>query len=290
MKDQDTLRRFVFDKLGIRGEWVRLETSWKQAKLRHRYPQWVQQQLGQMLAATTLLSATIKFNGSLILQVQGEGALQTMVAQCTHNREVRGWAKYQAFENRPEILEQLCTNGRLVLTVKSEHAEPYQGIVALQGNNFAEAIENYFKQSEQLLTRLWLFADETCATGLFIQELPDLPKNPLAWERIEMLANTVTKQEMLDLPCEDLLYRLFNEEQVRLFDPESCVFKCTCSEQKVEATLAAMGRAELQDILLEKQEISVNCEFCSQHYQFDPVDVERILSRQTVSFNSTTTH
>jgi molecular chaperone Hsp33 len=187
-------------------------------------------------------------------------------------------------------LESMFGQGRLVLTVDSGNAKPYQGIVPLQGEQLATALESYFEQSEQLNTRLWLFANDTHAAGLLLQELPAQAGDEADWQRIEMLANTITEAELLELDCETLLYRLFHEEKVRLFDAESVEFECSCSRQKIEKTLRAMGKEELEDILKERGGIEVICEFCSEHYQFDKVDVETFLLAEGVNHDSATVH
>jgi molecular chaperone Hsp33 len=177
-------------------------------------------------------------------------------------------------------LEAMFGQGQLVLTVESGNSQPYQGIVPLQGSNLAAALQTYFEQSEQLKTRLWLFANATQAVGLLLQELPTQKHDEDDWAHIEILANTVTEQELLALDCEHLLYRLFNQEKVRLFNPEPVEFSCACSRSRIEKTLFAMGRAELEAILKVQDVIEVNCEFCSEHYYFDKVDVENLLSQQ----------
>jgi molecular chaperone Hsp33 len=276
MSQQDVLRRFLFEELGVRGLWVRLSNSWQTAKQQQQCPDTVQLQLGQALSAVVLLSATIKFNGSMILQAQGDGPLKTLVAQATHDRKIRGLIRSSAVVT-PGSLQEMFGDGRLVLTVDTENAHPYQGIVPLQGRNLAQALETYFAQSEQLNTRLWLFANETHAAGLLLQELPNDNNDKADWERIAMLASTVTEQEMLKLDCEALLYRLFNEEKVRLFDAEPVEFDCSCSRPKIENALRMMGREELESVLKERGHIEVNCEFCNKHYPFDRVDVEQLL-------------
>ena len=154
----------------------------------------------------------------------------------------------------------------------------------------AAAVQTYFEQSEQLNTRLWLFANETSAAGLLIQELPAQNGEYDDWQRIELFANTITEQEALTLDCEELLYKLFNEEHLRLFDAEPVAFQCACSKHRIERTLRAMGREELESILLEFGHIEVDCEFCNEHYHFDCVDVETLLSQETLLNNSETQH
>jgi len=289
MIEQDLLRRFLFEELGVRGEWVKLTNSWQAAKIHQRGSENMQQQLGQALAAVVMLSATVKFKGSMILQAQGDGDIKTLVAQATDQRKIRGLVRGK--ENATEgSLEAMFGQGRLVLTVESENGQPYQGIVPLQGSNLAAALQTYFEQSEQLKTRLWLFANATHAVGLLLQQMPSQENYDDNWEHIEILANTVTERELFDLDCEQLLYRLFHQEKVRLFDPEPVEFNCACSRSNIEKTLFAMGRTELEDILKERDVIEVTCEFCSERYRFDKVDVENILSQKNTANNSETRH
>ncbi len=289
MIEQDLLRRFLFEELGVRGEWVRLTDSWQAAKLHQRGSENVQQQLGQALAAVVMLSATVKFKGSMILQAQGDGDIKTLVAQATDQRKIRGLVRGK--ENvTPDSLESIFGQGRLVLTIESENGSPYQGIVPLQGKNLAAALQTYFEQSEQLKTRLWLFANATHAVGLLLQELPAQAHYETDWEHIEILANTVTEQELFELDCEQLLYRLFNQETVRLFDAEPVEFSCSCSRSKIEEALFAMGRAELEDILTERDNIEASCEFCNEHYCFDKIDIENILSQKNTAPGPETRH
>ncbi len=289
MKEQDCLRRFLFEELGVRGEWVRLENSWQQAKQYQKMSIGVQEQLGQALASVVLLSATIKFDGAMILQAQGDGDLKTLVAQATHDRKIRVLARGEA-NSVASTLPEMMGKGRLVITVEPEQGEPYQGIVSLAGDTLADVITTYFTQSEQLETRVWLFASETHVAGLFIQELPAQESYEADWERISILADTVTKDEMLSLDCEEMLFRLFNEEKVRVFEPEPVVFECGCSQQKIETALISLGRKELDSIFLDREIIEVDCEFCGKQYSFDKVDVENLLSGQPIEKLSKTLH
>lgn len=289
MKEQDCLRRFLFEELGVRGEWVRLQKSWQQTKQHQQLSQMVQEQLGQAIAAAVLLSATIKFDGSMILQAQGNGPLKVLVAQCTHNRKIRGLARSEADVSAGTVSEMMG-EGQLVITVEPKQGEPYQGIVSLQGEALADVISNYFLQSEQLETLVWLFADETQVAGLFIQQLPTQENDEDDWGRISALAKTVTKNEMMTLDCEEMLYRLFNEEKIRLFDTEPVEFECSCSRQKIETTLVSLGREELEEILQERGTVDAGCEFCGVQYSFDKIDVANLLSSPSVEKQSNTRH
>lgn len=287
MSEYDSLQRFLFEDLGIRGELVRLDASWRSVQERHPYPPKVAEQLGQALAATLLLSATIKFQGSLILQAQSGGPIQTLVAQATHHRSLRGLARWQG-EVAGRSLAELFGEGRLVLTIQNEGSEPYQGIVPLEGANLAAALQSYFALSEQLPTRLWLAADGQRATGLFIQELPAQRRSQEDWDRISYLADTVTEAELLKLPRQELLYRLFNEERVRVFESEPVAFRCGCSRERIEGLLAHLAQDAIESIAQERGMIEVDCEFCNRHYSFDPIDVRLMYSGQPKPPSSTT--
>jgi molecular chaperone Hsp33 len=288
MTKHDYLHRFLFEERGVRGEWIQLTHSWQAINQHQQGCETVQQLLGQAIAAVAMLSATIKFEGSLILQAQGDGAIKTLVAQATHDRKIRGLIRSDdAVPAGP--LEQQFGQGQLILTIRSEHADPYQGIIALQGQNLAKALETYFCQSEQLRTRLWLFANDTHAAGFLLQELPGNTDSS-DWEHIEILASTITERELLTLDCQQILYRLFHEENIRLFDAEPVSFECVCSRARIEATLKALGHDELHDILHERGNIEVGCEFCNAHYQFDPIDIARLFAPQEFVNTSMTRH
>ncbi|MGR8951620.1 MAG: Hsp33 family molecular chaperone HslO [Gammaproteobacteria bacterium] len=287
--EEDILRRFIFEEFGVRGEWVKLATSWQIAKQHQHGSAIVRESLGQALAAAVLLSATIKFKGSIIMQAQGDGAFRTLVAQSTHDRRIRGLVR-AADEVRPGPLEAMFGQGRLVLTIRPDNSDPYQGIVPLKGASLAVALQTYFIQSEQLETRLWLAANEQQAAGLLLQELPAQKNSKPDWERIMMLADTLTEAELLNLDCPPLLHRLFHEERVRLFDPEPVQFECACTKQKIEYALRSLGEQELEHMLEEKGTIEVGCEFCNKQYRFDRIDVQKLLADGLLEYQEPTRH
>ncbi len=290
MIEVDVLRRFLFEDLGIRGVWVNITASWQTAKNHQQGPENAQLLLGQGLAAVALLSSTIKFNGSMIMQIQGEGDFKALVAQSTHDRNIRGLIRSDIHVQDGTLSEMFGNNGRLVLTIEPEDANPYQGIVALDGDNLGDAIENYFEKSEQLNTRVWLYADAQSAMGLLIQELPSKDLDSKEWERVQLLANTLTEKEALTWGSEELLYKLFSEDIVRLYEPESVQFKCSCGRPRIERTLRALGEEELNSIIAEQGKIEVNCEFCGAHYKFDPIDIANALNEDHVSSSPDTLH
>lgn len=289
MQQQDSVVRFLFEKMGIRGQWIKLSNSWQTVISHHDYAECEQQQLGQALAASALLAETIKFEGSLILQAQGQGPLTAVVAQCTHRRCIRGLARSSGKVPAGDLLK-VYGGGRLVLTIEPDNGQPYQGIVQLEGDNLGQALENYYAQSEQLKTRIWLFANAEYAVGLLLQEMPTEQGIETDWRRIEMLAETVTEQELYDLPCQEILYRLFNEETVRVFEANDVRFACRCSTAKIEQTLLSLGRKTLDEMLEENNEISVECEFCNRKYVYDAVDINKLLLDPLTVSNTLTKH
>ena len=278
MRHFDKFERFFFEDLGIRGELVRLDDAWALIRGTTDYPDVVQSQLGQALAAVLLLSGTIKFQGSLILQIQGKGPITTLVTQATHLRNIRGLAHWHGSpEGRG--LPQLFGDGRLVLTIRNEGQEPYQGMVALEGHSLSQSLESYFTLSEQLPTRLWLFANKQHAGGLFIQSLPGQEDGREDWNRVVHLASTVTEHELLTLPSHDLLFRLFHEERVRLLDSEPVTFRCSCTRHRIESVLLSMGEREVISVVEEEGQVEVNCDFCNRRYNFDCVDISALFSQ-----------
>lgn len=280
MSDSDSLWRFLFESTGIRGTLVHLDASWRAVLDTHAYPESVRDLLGEALAGVSLLAATLKFDGALILQIQGEGPLRTLVAQATSARTLRGLARWNPEREVPAngALRERFGAGQLVLTIETANSEPYQGIVAIEGERLAEAIEHYFSGSEQLPTRLWLGASGERAAGLLLQRLPGTETHDEDWSRIGQLAATLTPEELLSLPTQTLLHRLFHEETVRLFDPEPLAFRCGCSRARIEETARLLGTEEIESILAEQGELRVTCEFCNREYQFDPVDARAIFA------------
>jgi len=289
MTQHDCLQRFLFKDLGVRGEWVHLHQSWQDSIQHQNLSIPVQQQLGKALAASVLLSARLKFNGSLILQLQGDGALKTLVAQSTHDRKIRGLARGNTQSNASSLADMMG-HGRLVITLESKDSQPYQGVVGLQNHHMASLITDYFIHSEQLKTQIWLCSNQTHIAGLLIQELPSQSHSQADWEHIITLAKTVTDDELLSIDCQTMLYRLFHQEKLLLFDPEPVSFGCTCSREKIKTTLISLGYDELKSILSSRDRIVVDCEFCRQQYSFDSIDVEMLFSQQLTTDDENIQH
>lgn len=286
----DTLNRFILETTNVRGEWVHLDATWQALLERYDYPPVVRDLLGQALAAVALLSATIKFDGSLILQVTGNGPLNLLVVQASGHGTVRGLARWQSAVPESDLAAQFG-DGRMVMTIDpGQGRERYQGIVPLEGSSLAEALEAYFTRSEQLPTRLWLAADGQRAAGLLLQVLPGDQRDPDAFNRAVILAGTLKREELLAWPVETLLHRLYHEEEVRLLDGRPVSFRCGCSRERVADMLRNLGRAEVESILADEGIVQVNCEFCNAGYRFDTVDAAQLFADGEPPPGSTTRH
>jgi molecular chaperone Hsp33 len=286
MANSDQLQRFVFPDANARGELVHLDASYHAVLTRHTYPPALQNLLGEALAAITLLSATLKFAGTVTLQAHGKGNVTLLMAECTHKRELRGLAKWQG-QFVPTSFQEAMGEGHMVITIDPIHAtQRYQGIVDCHAPTLALSLENYFKLSEQLTTKIYLASNENTAAGLLLQALPadashDIPKEREVWEHLNFLTATITSKELLELHQQELIKRLYHAEHIELFPPESVCFKCTCSRERMESVLRGLGREEVMDIIHEHGKVDAHCEFCHQPYSFDAVDVEILFTNVT---------
>jgi molecular chaperone Hsp33 len=309
MHDRDCLHRFVFEHYPIRGHLVHLDAAWR-ALIEHReYPNAIRGVLGEAVAASLLLAATIKFDGVLSLQLRGDGFVHLMLAQCTSGLGVRGLARYQETGSgeggeppgEPQSgINDLIGAGNLTVTLETDDgAQRYQGIVPISGARLADSLQIYFENSEQLPTRLWLYADGLGASGMLLQRLPgggsgaagaDVAAVEDAWRRVQMIGDTLTREELRTLTDAQILHRLFNEDDLRLFDPSPVYFRCRCSRERVAGMLQGLGEAETRSILAERGEVEVRCDFCNRAYVFDAVDVGRIFNAGASSHGGGTVH
>ena len=290
----DNLQRFIFDNAPVRGEWVSLQDSWQQVTSRREYPPAIKQLLGEMMAAAALLAATVKIEGRLVLQIKATGPVTLMMVECTSNNTLRAFAQWDGDIADDAGLSEVTGEGTLAITIEVEGAkQPYQGVVSLQGDSIVAVLETYFQQSEQLDTRIWLVANDNAVAGLFLQQLPSDDSadhdDEESWSRISQLAATVTETELLELGVGTLLYRLFNEEECRLLTATDLQFSCNCSRDRVAKTISLLGEQDAIDLLEERGEIEVACEFCNEHYHFDKVDVAQIFVDETDNTTSSET-
>jgi len=287
----DSLQRFIFDSAPVRGEIVHLNATWRAVLERHEYPVALRDVLGELMAAAALLSATLKFEGALILQIQGSGPVKLMVVECTSDQTMRATAKWDKETELPGGFRDLVGDGRFVITIApTDLAQTYQGVVELSGDNVCGVLEHYMSTSEQLDTRLWLASNAEQATGMLLQRVPDGRQDEEGWNRAVILGETVRREELLQLPGRELLRRLFHEEDVRLFEPRIVSFRCSCSRDRVVNMLRMLGREEVQSILQERGAVEVGCEFCNRQYVFDPVDAEQIFAADVVTPPTSTRH
>ncbi len=289
MQHADSLRRFVFERYPFRGQLVHLGPAWRAMMEHHEYPDEIRDSLGEAAVATVLLAATLKFQGQLSLQLRGAGPMHLMLVECSDGLAVRGVARFREAPPTRD-LRVLSGDGTLTVTLEGDDlANRYQGIVPLAGERMQECLREYFESSEQLPTRLWLRADAEQASGLLVQRLP-LTSRPAtatesgpggvsedevedAWQRVQLVAGTVTDAELASLPDRDLLRRLFAEDDVRMFEAAPVFFRCRCSRERVETMLRSLGHEEVESVLAERGNVEVRCEFCSRTYRFDAVDV-----------------
>lgn len=299
---KDTLQKFIFENAAVRGEFVEISDTWREVQARHNYPAAVKTVLGDMLAAAALLSANLKFNGAIIMQIHGDGPVKLMVVECDSELRLRATAKLAegaqvADDATLTSLLNANGHGRFVITLdpldKVPGQQPYQGIVPLDGDDMATVIENYMLRSEQLDTRLWLAADEQVSRGLLLQKLPrhsgkeDQTKQASeaedleTWNRAVMLASTLKQEELLSTDIQTLMNRLFWEETIRVFEPAHPVFHCSCTREKVGNMLKMLGNEEVDSALADLGELAINCDFCGKHYTFDKVDCAQLFASDT---------
>lgn len=278
----DLLQRFVFEHAPVRGEVARLDATWRTILSRHHYPAPVRTLLGELTAAAALLAATLKFDGALVLQAQGNGPVTLLVVECTSDNTLRATAKWQG-DIAPAPLRELLGDGQLVITILGpENRRLYQGVVELDGDTVAQVLEQYTARSEQLATRLWLAVDDTSAGGLLLQKLPATTEvDEDHWDRAVALAGTVSHSELVGLAPEPLVRRLFPEDDLRLFRAREASFRCSCSGERVAGMLRMVGRDEVESVLAEQGRVTVHCEFCGQRYEFAPDAARAIFADAT---------
>jgi molecular chaperone Hsp33 len=327
MHDRDCLHRFMFEQYPIRGHLVHLDAAWR-ALIEHReYPEAIRDTLGEAAAASLLLAATIKFEGVLSLQLRGDGPMHLMLAQCTSGLGVRGLARYteSAFAgaaaaagggtgagasagtllgagNGSGQIADLIGAGNLTVTLETgDGSQRYQGIVPITGRRLADSLQVYFENSEQLPTRLWLHADASGASGMLLQRLPvaDVSRSAQAadpdvvddaWRRVQLIGETLTSGELRTLGDAEILHRLFNEDDVRLYEPTPVYFRCRCSRERVGGMLQSLGETETRSVLAERGEVEVRCDFCNRAYAFDAVDVEQLFNPDVAGAGGNSLH
>ena len=280
--NSDNLYRFLFQQRNVRGELVQLSSSLDQMLLHHSYPQPVKQLLAELVAATSLLTATLKFEGDIAVQIQGDGPVRFAAVNGTDQQQFRAVVRMQA-EITGSSFRDLIGEGYLLVTITPKQGERYQGIIPLSGDSLTTTLEAYFAQSEQLQTRLYLYTDlqlEHCrAAGFMLQVLPvEQQKAKADFEDLVVLSDTLTQDEIFSLPAEQLLYRLFHQEEVELFAPQPVSFVCGCSKEKCASAIISLGRDIINEHIAEGK-LDINCEYCNKNYHFSPDDLTALLQQ-----------
>lgn len=273
MTHQDQLHRYLFEDYAVRGELVSLQETYRQVLGQHNYPPAVKTLLGELLVATSLLTATLKFTGEITVQLQGDGPLRLAVINGDDRQNMRGLARINGDIAADPTLAQMVGNGYLVITLTPAEGERYQGVVGLEGTRLADCLENYFLQSEQLPTRLFIrtgeYQGEVAAAGLLLQVLPGQDTRADDFDHLGQLTATVKGDELFALPANDVLYRLYHQDNVTVYPAQSVQFRCTCSRQRCADALMTLGEQELNGMLEQDGEVDMHCDFCASHYRFD---------------------
>ena len=291
---EDVLHRFLLERAGVRGTLVRLGTAWREVARRADYPPVLHALPGEALAASALLTGNIKLDGTLSIELKSSDALRLLFAECSDQGRLRGLARWNATLPEPLALDALADAIMAITIGNVDRGQRYQGLVDLQHADLAGSLEDYFVQSEQLPARILLAADGEHAVGLMLQKMPgeggrDAVRDDDAWNRVVHLTATLGAQELLAIAPEQLLYRLYHEESVRLFRPRPLAFGCSCTRERVESMLRSLGRDEVEAALAARDgEVEVICEFCAQRYTFDRIDVEHLLSGSAAASAPTT--
>ncbi|MGE9552467.1 Hsp33 family molecular chaperone HslO [Erwinia amylovora] len=280
MAHQDQMHRYLFENYAVRGELVTVSDTWQEIINGHDYPQPVQQVLGELLVATSLLTATLKFDGDITVQLQGDGPLKLAVINGNNRQEMRGVARLQGDIAEGSSLKEMVGNGYLVITISPSEGERYQGVVGLEGETLAECLEDYFMRSEQLPTRLFIRTGEHAgkpgAGGILLQVLPAEDADPEDFNHLATLTETIKTEELLGLPANDVLWRLYHQEEVTVYDPQDVRFHCTCSQERCGEVLRTLPEEEVDQIISEDGKIDMHCDYCGSHYIFDAVDIAAI--------------
>lgn len=277
----DVLNRYTFADKHARGELVQLTNTYQEIIALHEYPLGVQTLLGELVAATCLLTATLKFEGEITVQLQGDGPVAYMSVNGDNEQNMRGIARLTQ-ETDATDLQSLIGKGTMVITIRPSKGEAYQGVVALDKSTLADCLAHYFEVSEQIPTQIWLFSntENTQVAGSLIQLLPDgddKEKQLSDFEHLCQLTNTIKADEIFSLDAETLLYRLYHQEEVRLFEPQKVNYQCSCSEEKCLTAISQVAPTELKNIIKEQGCVTMTCEYCMTTYKFDEPQLQSFI-------------
>ncbi len=277
MCNPDQLHRYLFENYAVRGELVTVSQTYQHILDNHDYPAPVQCLLGDMLVATSLLTATLKFSGDITVQLQGDGPLKLAVINGNHQQQMRGVARLQGEIAADATLHDMVGNGVMVITITPSEGERYQGVVGLEGDSVAHCLESYFMQSEQLPTRLFICSGQhdghPAAAGMLLQVLPAQQNGHDDFDHLAQLTTTIKDQELFTLPANEVLYRLYHQETVTLYEPQAVSFQCHCSRERCADALMTLSDSDINEMLEQDSEIDMHCDYCGNHYLFSASDV-----------------
>ncbi|MBS0057558.1 Hsp33 family molecular chaperone HslO [Yersinia sp. Marseille-Q3913] len=288
MSNHDQLHRYLFTNHAVRGELVSVNETYQQVLANHDYPPAVKKLLGEMLVATSLLTATLKFDGDITVQLQStDGPLTLAVINGNNQQEMRGVARFKGEISDESTLKEMVGNGYLVITITPAKGERYQGVVALEGETIGACLESYFMQSEQLPTRLFIRTGEVegkaAAAGMLLQVMPALERNEDEFDHLAQLTTTIKTEELFTLSANEVLYRLYHQEEVTLYEPQNVSFRCTCSRERCADALVTLSEDDIKEMLEQDGNIDMHCEYCGNHYLFDAVDIASIKNGNSAS-------
>ncbi|TAL75756.1 MAG: Hsp33 family molecular chaperone HslO [Burkholderiaceae bacterium] len=303
----DQLKKYLFQDHSTRVQAVKLDAAWQTGLAHQHYPECIQRLLGELASAAVLLASNLKFEGSVVLQLQGDGPVALIVVECAAGLNIRATATLREGHGIPTdgTLQSLLNThgqGRFIVLLdpsgKTTGMSPYRGVVPLDGSTVSEVLEHYMHNSEQLETRLWLAADARHCAGLLLQRLPDAGGNDIidpdqardTWERAGMLASTLQPAELLQLDTDTLIHRLFWEETLLAFEPQPVQWWCPCTRKRVANMLRTLGRDEVESILAERGNVEVKCNFCGKPYQFDAIDCAGLFTKHISSQGGQSLH
>ncbi|MDO4626719.1 MAG: Hsp33 family molecular chaperone HslO [Pasteurellaceae bacterium] len=280
-QDNDKLYRYLFKDRAVRGEWVRLNQTFHDTLNTHHYPSAVRNLLGEMMVATNLLTATLKFEGNITVQIQGDGPLRLALVNGSDSQQIRALARLEGDIQENMSLADMVGKGVLVITIAPTEGERYQGVISLDKPTITECLEDYFIRSEQLQTQLFIrtgvFNGKPVAAGMLLQIMPDGSGSPEDFEHLATLTATIKDEELFGLSAEELLYRLYHEETVEIFPAQAVTFHCGCSQQRSGAALLLVPEQELDEILAEHNgSIDIQCECCGTHYFFNKEAINKL--------------
>lgn len=288
------LNRYLFEELSVRGELVQMDTAYQEILSSKEYPAPLQKLLGDLLVSTSLLTATLKFEGSITMQLQGDGPVSLAVINGDHNQKLRGVARWEGDIADDATIHDMMGKGYLVITITPDKGERYQGVVGLEGDNLSEVLEGYFERSEQLKTRLWIrtgeFEGKPHAAGMMLQVMPDGTGTPEDFEHLEQLTDTIKDEELFGLDANTLLYRLYNQDKVQVFEPKEVEFFCGCSRERSGNAIVTVAQEEIFEIIAEEGQVALHCDYCGTTYAFDEAEVKALYAEANSDASDKTIH